>query len=138
MQLGWQDLRGYGFPDNRVVDREQYLNPAVQVPWHKISAAEKNLLISAIVEIVDPCVLEEPAHNRAYGNIVADPGYAGAQAADPANLQFYPDPGLRCPVQGTDTEWINQGIHLEDEMTIPLPGLVLDLTINTIDNPVPQ
>src|SRR5262249_27764394 len=44
---------------------KQQFDPTVEVAWHEIRTAEKDLLVSAIAEIIDPCMLQEaPNYGR--------------------------------------------------------------------------
>ena len=70
----------------------------VKVTRHQIGTAEIYLLISTVMEIIDPGMLEESAYDRTDGDILADTGNSRAEAADPPHLQLHLYAGLGCPV----------------------------------------
>src|SRR5262245_44730315 len=70
--------------DVGVEDRAERFDPAIEISLHQIRAADVNHGIPAVFEIVDPGVLEEPSHNRAHFDVLADAGNAGPKAADAA------------------------------------------------------
>src|SRR5258708_35578929 len=51
--------------DMRVLDRDDDLDPVIEVPWHQVGAAEQVTLLVVRLEAVEPAVLEEPAQDRA-------------------------------------------------------------------------
>src|SRR5215469_16584123 len=65
-----------------VVNREEHFNPSAKVAVHPICAAGQNLLAAAVPEPINPAVLKEPAHNAADGNVVAEAGNSGPEAAE--------------------------------------------------------
>jgi hypothetical protein len=81
-------------PDNRVLYGKQDFNPPVKVSRHQIGTAKKYLVISPVMEIVDPGMLKEPPDNRTDRDILADTGDTGTKTADPAYLQFHLYSGL--------------------------------------------
>ncbi len=75
-------------------------------------------------------MLKEPPDNCADRDILARAGKARPQAADAPDLEIYLYPGLRCAVQGTDTFWIDERVHLEDEMAAPVLLVARDLPVD--------
>ncbi len=90
------------------------------------------------MEVVDSCMLEEPANYTAYGDIFTEPGNSRPQAADPPDLEFNLYTGLGSTVQRCDTVRIYQCVHLENEMPVPVSGVLNDLPFNAIDDAVTQ
>src|SRR5215471_16490185 len=53
--------------------RKQQFDPPVKVAWHEIRTAEKDLLISAITEIIDPGMLQEAPDDGRHSDGLAQP-----------------------------------------------------------------
>src|SRR4051794_36407911 len=97
-------------------NREDRLDPAVQVARHEVGAADEHLVVAAVAEVVDARVLEETSDDRRDVDCLADAGYAGTQTANAAYLQVDAHASLRGAVQGLDAGLIDQGVHLQGQI----------------------
>src|SRR6478735_5534879 len=88
--------------DRRILDWEYRLDPAVQIPLHQISATEKEFLVAAVAEIVDPAMLQEPSDNADDADVLTPIFHARSKAAYSANDEIDLDTGLRCAVERSD------------------------------------
>src|SRR5689334_12866610 len=61
-ELGVEDVAQLGLQP-RVLDRHQDLDPLLEVALHRVGRADVVLGAAAVVEVVDPLVLEEPAED---------------------------------------------------------------------------
>src|SRR5215467_6371362 len=52
---------------------KQQFDPTVEVAWHEIRTAEKDLLVSAIAKIIDPGMLQEASNYGRHRDGLAHP-----------------------------------------------------------------
>src|ERR1700687_567199 len=78
-----QNLVHHAIAQQRVLKREQDFHALVQVARHPISAAQVDLRLAAVLEVKDSAVLEEPAHDTADVDAVADATNPRPQRATP-------------------------------------------------------
>jgi hypothetical protein len=90
-----------------VANREHHLDAAEEVSIHPVRARTEDLLIAAVVEVVDAAVLEEPADDRAHPHVLGDAGDARSQTADAAHDEIHVDARGRGFVQRPD----HLGLH---------------------------
>ena len=81
-EVGGEDLVAEVADQFGFADGEDYLDSAIQVSRHQIGAAEVNLFLTRVSEIVDSAVLEEAADDAGYFYVFAYALDPGAQAAD--------------------------------------------------------
>ena len=70
-----------------ILDREDDLDPAVEVPLHQVGAAKIDLVLSAVAEVVDAAVLEEAADDADHPDVLAPARHARPQAAAPRTMR---------------------------------------------------
>src|SRR3712207_6945688 len=83
------------------------------VARHEVGRADVDRLLVAVVEGVDPRVLEEAPDDRGDPDGLRDPGDARAQAAAPPHVELDRHAGLRGPVERLDAAPVHQRAHLE-------------------------
>jgi hypothetical protein len=76
------------YPQISVFNRKHQFDPAEEIARHPISAAGKNLWLTGILEIENAAVFEEPIHDAAHRNVVAQTLQLGAQTTNPAHDQI--------------------------------------------------
>src|SRR6476661_7350005 len=121
-----------------VLDLHQRLDPAIQIAVHHVRAADPVLLRraagldrqGAVAEVEDPRVLQETTDNRADGDVLTQPGDAGAQRADPAHGDVDRHPGAGGPVEGVDDPLVHDRVHLQPDQAAAAGPLVLDLPLD--------
>src|SRR5690606_4936975 len=118
--------------------RKEDLDTPVEVARHQVRRPDKDLLVAAVAEVVDPRVLEEPADDRADRDPVADTRHARAQAAYPTDLEVDLDAGLRGPAKRRDALPVHERVHLEDYPAVPADPVPRDLALDPAEDPVAQ
>src|SRR4029079_7817011 len=112
------------------------VTPPIQVALHQVRAPQVDLICSAVREIIDAAVFEEPAHDAADGDILAQPRHAGAQATDAARDQVDLPPGLRGAIQQVDRQRVHHRVELENQPAAPpargVGDLALDQSLQTL------
>ena len=83
-QMNRQDLVSNGRFEGFVFHREESLHPPVEVSGHQVGTAQEDLLLTSVMEVVHPGMLQEPADDRGHSDIVADAFDPRSQTADPA------------------------------------------------------
>ena len=102
----------------------------MQIARHPIGAAQVDFRLAAVLEVKDAAVLEEPAHNTAHADAVADAANPRPQRADAAHEQFNVHSCLRSPVESLDNIFVDQGVDLDDHARrTPFAGM-LGLPLN--------
>ena len=79
--------------DPRVQHRHEHLDAAVEIPGHQVGRTHKDDGLTVMREPIGTGVFEEPAHDARHGDVLAHALDAGAQAADPADLERDLDAG---------------------------------------------
>src|SRR5437667_7058928 len=108
-----------------VADRIQRLDAPIEVALHQVGAPDVHLLVPTVVEPENTGVLEEAADNGPDGDVVADAGNAGTQAADAAYDQVDADACLRCAIEDADHLIVGDGVHLDDDVRSASPLRIL-------------
>ncbi len=98
-----------------VLKRKQDFHALVQIARHPVGAAEVDLRLAAVLEVKDAAVLEEPAHDAAHADAVADATNPRPQGANATYEQIDLHAGLRSVVEGLDNICVNQGVDLDDD-----------------------
>ena len=129
-KVGGEDLVAEMADQFGFADGEDYLDSAVQVSRHQVGAAEIDLFLARIAEIVDSAVLEEAAHDAGYLDVFAYAFDSGAQAADPTHQQINLHASLRCFIEQADGALVDQGVHLENQVPTLASALMLDLALD--------
>ena len=78
-----------------VLDRDDRLDPPVEVAIHQVGRADVPLALAAVLEAPDPRVLEELADDRADADALGDARQARLERAGAADDQVDVDAGLR-------------------------------------------
>ena len=107
-----------------VFDRKDHLDAPLEVSWHPIGAAEKNLVVAAVAEIVDPRVLEKPPDDRSDADVLTDPRNAGAQTTNSAHQKIDLHARYRSSVQRPDDCFVDEGVELCRDVAAPTVALV--------------
>ena len=115
-QVDRQDLVANAPHQGRVVEWEKHLHSLVDVARHQVRAADIDLFLTAVAEVVNPAMLKEPAHDAHDFNVIADAGHPRAQAADAPHQELDFHPRLGGAIEGANQRHVHQGIHLENEM----------------------
>lgn len=97
-------------------DREASLDALVEVALHPVGAGEEHLLVAAIEEVENTCVLKEAANDRAHMDVVRNPGNPRTQTAHAAHHQIDAHAGLAGLVQRADDLRIGQRVELGDDV----------------------
>jgi hypothetical protein len=88
---------------SRLAQREELLDPAVQVVLHQVGAAEVDRLFLFLPEGERAGVLQEAAYQRDQPDVLADPLEARPEAANAQDDdEVYPHPSLRRLVERLD------------------------------------
>ena len=125
-------------PQRRVLDRVDDFDTPVKVPRHEIGAPEKNLLVPAVAEVIDPRVFEEPADDCGDPDVLTDAGNTWPETADAPDLQLDLHPGLRGRIERRDAGRVDEGVHLEDEVPVTLLLLAGNLPVDLFQHDLPQ
>ena len=72
----------------RILKREQDFHALMQIARHPIGAAEVDLRLAAVLEVKDSAVLEEPPHDAAHADAVADATNSRSQRAYATHQQI--------------------------------------------------
>src|SRR4051794_35585830 len=104
----------------------------IEVAPHQVGAPQVDLLLVAVLEIIDTTVLEKPSDDARHSNIFAHSGDARPQAADPPDQQVDLPPRLRGLVEKTDHGRLLQAVHLEDQPCWSTTPGVLDLPLDQL------
>ena len=107
-----------------------HLDAAIEVALHQVGAADVDLFLAAVEEVVDARVLEEAADDRSHRDVVADAGNAWPQAAHAADDQVDLHAGLRRAEERLDHALVGDGVVLDDDARRPAGLRVLDLAID--------
>src|SRR5579864_2533347 len=106
----------YALTQQGVFEREHDFDAFEQIARHPIGTAQINFLLAAIREIKNSTVLEETAHDAANPNPIANAANAGTKGAHSAHDQINIHACLRSPVKSHDHAFIEQRIHLGDDV----------------------
>ena len=98
-----------------VLDRKQDLDPAVQIARHPVGAAHVDLRLTGVLKIADPAVLQKPVHDAAHGDVLAQAGHPGLEAADAADDEVDFHPRLGRLVQRLNHGRLHERIQLGDD-----------------------
>ena len=101
--------------DFGVAHAAQRLDPPIEVALHQVGAADIQLRLAAVLEIIDARVLEETADDRRTWIVLADARNAGAQRADPAHDQSILTPACDARYSARTHRRIGDGVVLDDD-----------------------
>src|ERR1700716_3634509 len=97
----------------------------MQIARHPVGAAEVDLRLAAVLEIKDSAVLEEPAHDTADADAIADTTNPRPQRANAAHEQINVHSCLRSAVERLDNIFVDQGVDFDDDARrTPLAGML--------------
>src|ERR1035437_7271255 len=104
----------------RIENRAQHLDPTVEIARHHVGGEniDRRLRVRQAVaraEAIDATVFEEAADDGFHPDIVGQPRYARAQAADAAHHQIDVNAGARRIVTRIDDLGVDQRIHLHPD-----------------------
>ena len=100
-----------------VLDGEDALDAAEEVPWHPVGAAgeDSGPGAAAVFKIEDAAVLEVAAKNTAHADVLADAFNAGHEHADAAHDEVDLHTGLRGLVELFDGLPVDEAVGLDDD-----------------------
>ncbi len=102
---------------------------------HHVRTADPVLLVlTAVAEVEDPRVLQEPADDRADGDVLAQAGNSGPQCADAAHRHVDLDTGPRRAVERVDHLLVDDRVHLQPHQAAATVALVVDLAFDAGDD----
>ena len=113
-QVGGKDFVLEPCAELRVFDRKEDLAALEEVARHPVRAAAVDVLFAAVREVEDAAVFQEPAHDAADADVLAETLDAGPQRADAAHHQIDLHAGLRRLVERLDDALFEQRVHLGD------------------------
>src|SRR5919202_2683282 len=93
-----------------LAQREELLDPAIQVSLHQIGRSQIDLLFLPLAEDEGARVLQEAADERDHPDVLADAFEPGPHAADATDDEVYPHPCLGRPVERLDDPGIRQRV----------------------------
>jgi hypothetical protein len=125
-------------PQFGVLDGKQDFDPPIQIARHEIRAAEEDLLVTTVAEVVDPRVLQKPADYRGHGDVLADARHSRPETADSTHLEIDLNAGLRGLVQRSDAGLVDKRVHLESDPARAVPLVTADLTLDSGDHGPPH
>lgn len=136
-EVGGHDLVQYLLMNSRVLDGYQRFNAPVDVAGHPVRRRDIYLGVLggqfvAVAETGNAGMLEKPADDGSYLNILAQTWDAGSEATYPPGHDFDLDAGLRGRIQGIDHLGVDQRIDLDPDARRP-PGFgVFDLVVDLL------
>src|SRR5208282_2217871 len=80
-EVGGQNFMHHAVAQQRVLEREQNFDALVQIAVHPIGAADVDFGLAAVLEVKNTAVLQEPAHDAAHADAVADAANSRPQRA---------------------------------------------------------
>src|SRR6266581_8287023 len=98
-----------------VVDWEDGFDAPEEIAGHPVGAAHKRLRLAGVLEIEDAAVFEEPVHDAAHGDILAEARQSGPQAANSAHDEVDLDPRLGSLIKRLDHLAVDQGVKFGDD-----------------------
>src|ERR1035438_9521372 len=87
-QIRGQNLGANTLAKQRVFDWENYLDSFVKISLHPVGAAQVQLGLCAIFEIIDTAVLQKTPDDAAHTDAAAQPTHAGNERALAAHDQI--------------------------------------------------
>src|SRR5664279_2575036 len=117
----------------RVDQPDQGLHPTIEVAVHQVGAADEDDRIACAAEDEQPRVLQEPAQNRAYPDVLGQALDARTEGADAPYPEVDLDPGARCPVQRINHLIVDDRVELETDVAAEALSRVLDLGVDVVD-----
>lgn len=118
--------------------QEKNFYSVVQIARHEIGTAHKDFFFSAVPEIICSGVFQKTADYRSDPDVFTEPIDAWSEAADSPDKKVYFHPGLGSPVKFPNALVVHKGIHLEDQMSVSILFMQVDLTSDTLQNLVPE
>ena len=109
MKIASISLRACG-----VLDRDDDLDPVVEVARHQVGAAEQVRLLVAGLEAVEAAVLEEAAEHRAHADVLAQrPATPGRSVQTARTIMSISRARLRRAVELLDDRRVGEVVHLD-------------------------
>src|SRR5712664_1463052 len=97
----------------------------MQIARHPIGAAQVDLRLAAVLEIKDSAVLEEPPHDTAHADAVADATNSRSQRAYASYEQIDVHTCLRSAVKSLDNIVVDKGVDFDNHARrTPLAGML--------------
>src|SRR6266581_5732212 len=102
----------------------------MQVARHPVSAPQIDFRLSAILEMIDPAVLQETSDDAAHANLIAEAANPRSQRANAAHKKINFHARLRRTVQSLHNAFVEQRIHLGDDSRRTPRASMLSFTFN--------
>jgi hypothetical protein len=131
-QIGRQYLVDDPRLETLLLDRIENLGAALEVPRHPVGAPRVDLGLSAVMEVIDPRVLEVAIENAGDSDVLADPRDARTQAANSPHEQIDPHASPGGFVELADRLRIDERVHLRDDAPRFLLGRLFDLPLDQL------
>src|SRR5580704_15243359 len=105
---------------------------------HQVGAAEVDLFLAGVPEIVDPAMLKETPYDAGHPDVFAYAFHSRSQAAYPAHQQINLYTSLRCFVQQADGALVDECVHLKDQVSTLAVAQMIDLALDHLFQVFPQ
>ena len=110
----------------------------MQIARHPVGAAQVNFLVAAVLEVINPAVLQESPYDAAHLDAIAHPAYPGIQRADAAHDQLNLHARLAGAIQLLHHVLVQQRVHLRhDPCRLARPRMV-GFAGNQVSHPLRQ
>src|SRR6266853_3919517 len=131
-QIGFEAFLDDALLDLAVEDGEAQLDAPEEIASHPVGTGKVEIVLSAVEEVEDARVLEEPSDDRAHAYVLGQPRDSGPQRAYAAHDQVDFHPGLRRPVKRLDHPGFDQGVHFCDDVrALPSPVSCLKTSLTS-------
>src|SRR6185369_7330002 len=117
----------------RVFDRHQDLDALLEVALHRVCRADVVLGPAAVVEVVDPLVLEEPADDADDLDRARDAVEAGPEPAGVADDEVDRDAALRRAIQRAHDVDVLEAVELPLDVAAAARALQRDLALDLLE-----
>src|SRR5262245_11815383 len=110
----------------------------IEVPEHAVGAADVDLVLTPVREIVDAAMLKEPSNDAAHRDGRRQAGDSGPQGADSPDYQVNREAGLGGFVQRANQLGVGHVINLEYQSGVAARFLVFNLAVNHLDESISE
>ena len=113
-----------------ILHRKHYFHALVKIARHPVGARQIHFLMAPIRKEVNPAVFEETASHTSHVDAIADATHPRAQSAHSADNQIDLHPILRSFIQSHNDVFVQQRVHLGDDVRRTPVTRVLRLPCN--------
>src|SRR5207237_9113834 len=105
--------------------RHEHLDTLVEIARHPVGAANVDLLVAAVGEVVDAAVLQKSSHDASDTNVIAHSAHARAKGTYATDDQINLHSRLRGTIQSLHDVLVEQRVHFGyDAGLASLAGMV--------------